>query len=193
MVEIDDLTAEQRALLDAIVRGGPDPRRAFAWTEAVYLWETGHEPGTFDELVGAGLVVAWDLSGLLRYTLTPYGAWLMGVHILERTTIVGEELSEDPYWAEVTKEPPPLHLPKRRHEIRWPWMDEVPDPNADDPVHGPEHLEYLVDEVSGKEVELFTQLFDGTRVQGIKIRIDPKLKGPKGKAKKSAKPRRKAG
>lgn len=195
MVTLEDLTEPQRAVLDAIVRGGPNPKRAFAWTEAVHLWETGHDAETIEEMVNAGLAVSWVLSGLLRYTLTPYAAALLEVHILERTTIVGEELSEDPYWAETSQEPRSVHLPKRRHEIRWPWMDEIEDPDWVDPSEEPE---FLVDEMSGEEIELFAQLEDGREVSGIKITIDHRLKGAKGKppgkgGAKQAKARRKAG
>lgn len=192
MVTLEDLSEPQRAALDAIVRGGDDPRKPTACVNLDWLEAQGCSPETIAELATLRLVVRWDRCKLgrpltPRVTLDPYAAVLLGVHILERTTIVGEELSEDPYWAEASQEPRSIHLPKRRHEIRWPWMDELEDPDAVDPVHDPE---YLVDEVSGEEIELFTQLFDGTKVSGIKIKIDPRLKG-KGGAKQAK--RRRAG
>lgn len=199
MVALEDLSETQVFTLAAIVRGGDDPRKPMACVEVGWLKDAGCPLAAIDELVALRVVVLWEQDKLgrpltQRVTLTPFGAWLLGVHILERTTIVGEELEETPYWAELDREPAPLHLPKRRHEVRWPWMDELPDPDAVDPVHGPE---FLVDEVSGKEIELFTQLFDGREVAGIKIKIDPKLKGAKGKGAKGkakAQPkRRKAG
>lgn len=188
MIGLDDLSERQRAVLDAIVRGGDDPKRALAWVKWADLFDEEFAPDDMDRLVEMHLIAEWMLAGELCYTLAPYGAWLMQVHVLERTTIVGEELSEDPYWAETSQEPRSIHLPRRRHEIRWPWMDELEDPDAVDPVHDPE---FLVDEVSGEEIELFTQLDDGREVSGIKIKIDRRLKG-KGGA--QAKPkRRKAG
>lgn len=127
------------------------------------------------ELVTLGLVVEWTLAGKLQYTLAEYAAWMMQVHILERLSIRGEEIEEDPYWAELTKEAPPLHLPKRRHEIRWPWMDELPDPKS-----VKRHGEVMRDE-DGEPVLIF----------GRPVPEDPKLRG-KGGA-KQAKARRRAG
>ena len=173
MVEIGDLTAEQRALLDAIIRGGPDPRRALAWSLVAALELAGHAVATIDGLASLDLVARWQAPEGPCLTLSPYGAWLVGVHILERTTIVGEELSEDPYWAETTKEPPALHLPKRRHEVRWPWMDEVPDPTT-------VRRQVLEDE-EGEPVKIMGQV----------VPIDRRL--AKAKGGKAARARRRAG
>lgn len=135
MIGLDDLSETQLAALDAIVRGGDDPRNPTACIEVSWLEDAGCPLTVLDELVAMKLVVLWDQCKLgrpltPRVTLDPYAAVLMQVHILERTTIVGEELSEDPYWAETSQEPRSIHLPKRRHEIRWPWMDELPDPKS---------------------------------------------------------------
>lgn len=195
MVTLKDLTEPQRAVLDAIVRGGPGTGKPMACVELDWLETQGCTAVTIDELVAMRLVVRWDQCALGRpltpkVTLDPFASAIMGVHILERTTIVGEELSEDPYWAETSQEPRSIHLPKRRHEIRWPWMDEIEDPDWVDPSEEPE---FLVDEMSGEEIELFTQLDDGREVSGIKITIDHRLKGAKGKGGAKTTKRRKAG
>lgn len=125
------------------------------------------------ELVSLGVVVEWTLAGKLQYTLSEHAAWMMQVHILERLSIRGEEIEEDPYWAELTKEAPPLHLPKRRHEIRWPWMDEVPDPKS---------LRRAGEVMRDEEGE-------PVKVLGMEVPVDHRLRG----AAKQAKARRRAG
>lgn len=188
MVEIGDLTEPQRAALAAIVQG------KLAWSPVAELQAAGHEEA-IEELVGLKLVDRWGEPWVGRIpedrvTLNPYGAWLLKVHILERTTIAGEDLSEDPYWAETSQEPRSIHLPRRHHEVRCPWMDEIEDPYGVDPNREPE---FLMDAVSGEEVKFFTQLEDGREVGGIKIKICPKLKGAKGKGGAKQPKRRKAG
>jgi hypothetical protein len=173
MIGLDDLSEPQRAVLDAIVRGGDDPKRPMACVETFWLVSAGHNQLVLDELVNLGLAAEWMLAGVLQYTLTPYAAWLLKVHILERTTIVGEELSEDPYWAETSQEPRSIHLPKRRHEIRWPWMDELPDPKS-----LRKSGEVMRDE-DGEPV----------KVLGMEVPVDRRLKG----GAKQAKARRRAG
>lgn len=187
MVQIGDLTEPQRAALAAIVQG------RLAWSPLGELKAAGHGEA-IEELIGLKLVDRWGepYVGHIpedRVTLNPYAAWLLKVHILERTTIAGEDLSEDPYWAETSQEPRSIHLHGRRHEVRCPWMDEFEDPYGVDPNREPE---FLMDAVSGEEVKLFTQLEDGRETSGIKIKIDPKLKGAKGKGGAKQK-RRKAG
>jgi hypothetical protein len=129
------LPEAQRAVLDAIIAGGS---LRLAWMPAGELVGAGHDPDVIEGMTRAGLVVEWMLAGVVQVTLHQHAAWLMQVHILERTSIIGEELEEDPYWAELTKEPQSLQLPRRRHEIRYPWMDEFADPES---VKGPQVLE----------------------------------------------------
>lgn len=171
------LPEKHLAVLEAIVRGGPRPKDALAWVKWSALVDEEFAPDDMDRLVEMGLIAEWMLGGELHYTLAPYGAWLMQVHILERLSIRGEEIEEDPYWAELDREPAPLHLPKRRHEIRWPWMEELPDPKT---IR--RHGEVMRDE-DGEEV----------RVMGRVVPIDPKLKGAKGKKSAKQPKRRKAG
>lgn len=121
------LSPEQLAILDAIIAGGS---LRLAWMPMAELVGAAHSPDVIEGMVRAGLVVEWFLVGEIQATLSEHAAWMMQVHILERLSIRGEEIEEDPYWAELDKEAPPLHLPKRRHEIRWPWMDELPDPKS---------------------------------------------------------------
>lgn len=167
MVQIGDLTEPQRAALAAIVQG------RLAWSPLGELKAAGHGEA-IQGLIALELAVMWGepYVGHLpedRVTLTPFGAWLLRVHILERTTINGEELSEDPYWAELDRQPSPIHLPKRRHEVRCPWMDELPDPDS---VKRPG--EVMRDE-DGEEV----------RLMGMTVPIDRRLaKGKQAKAKR---------
>ena len=174
MVRLDDLSAEQIFALAAIVKG------KLAWSSAAEMEDAGVAADTIEGLVGLGLVDRWGQPyvGHIaedRVTLNPYAAWLLEVHILERTSIVGDELSEDPYWAETSQEPRSIHLPKRRHEIRWPWMDEVPDPKS---------LRRAGEVMRDEEGE-------PVKVLGMEVPVDHRLKG-KGGA-KQPKARRRAG
>lgn len=167
MVQIGDLTEPQRAALAAIVRG------RLAWSPVDELLAAGHGEA-IEQLIALELVVRWGKPhvGYLpeeRITLHPFGAWLLQVHILERTILEGEELREEPYWAEKAREPASIHLPKRRHEVRCPWMDELPDPDS---VKRPG--EVMRDE-DGEEV----------RLMGMTVPIDRRLaKGKQAKAKR---------
>jgi hypothetical protein len=164
MVEIGDLTEPQRATLAAIVQG------KLAWSPMAELQAGGHSEA-IEELISLGLAARWGEPwiGHLpedRVTLTPFGAWLLDVHILERTTIDGEDLSEDPYWAETSQEPRSIHLPRRHHEVRCPWMDELPDPKS---------LRKSGEVMRDDEGE-------PVKVMGRVVPIDPKLKGKARKA-----------
>lgn len=169
------LSPEQLMVLDAIIAGGS---LRLAWMPMAELVGAAHSPDVIEGMVQAGLVVEWMLVGEMQVTLSEHSSWLMQVHILERLSIRGEEIEEDPYWAELDKEAPSLHLPKRRHEIRWPWMDELPDPK------------------SVRRAGEVMRDDDGEprQVMGRVVPIDPKLKGAKGTGKGGAKPKaRKAG
>lgn len=124
MVRSEDLTEAQREALNAIVLG------KLAWSPAADLFADGHDVSTLEQLVSLDLAVWWPLGGSLQITLTPYGASVMRVHIIEKFSIIGEELEEDPFWIDIIREASSIVLPKRRHEIRWPWMDELPDPKS---------------------------------------------------------------
>ncbi|AGA28409.1 hypothetical protein [Singulisphaera acidiphila] len=169
-----ELPGPQRAALDAIVAGGS---LRLAWLPVSELVEAGHTPAVLDALVRSGLAAEWSLAGVMQLTLSAYGAWLLGVHILERLSMRGEELEEDPYWAALSKQAPPLRLPKRRHEIRWPWMEEILD--AKSLPRQANSPEFLVDDATGKPMLLF---------DGIKVVIDRRIKRPK-----PSRARRKAG
>ncbi len=168
MVRSEDLTIAQREALDAIVLG------KLAWSPAVGLFAEGHDIATLEQLVSLGVAVWWSLCGEMQITLTPYGASVMRVHIIERLCVIGEELEEDPFWIDIIREASSVVLPKRRHEIRWPWMDELPDPKS-----LRKSGEVMRDE-DGEPV----------KVLGMEVPVDQRLKG-KGGAKQPK--RRRAG
>ncbi len=172
MTTLDDLSDDQRAVLASIVAG------KLAWTLITETTEA------ITSLVGLGLVERWTARGIDAVTLTPWGAWIMGVEIIERVKIVGDEIEEDPVWVEKPAAPRQLRLPRRQHEVRFPWMEVF-----EDPLPGPE---FLVDEESGKPIELFARMFDGEWIGGVRVKIDRRMKGKK-KARGGPKGRRKAG
>jgi hypothetical protein len=102
LVYLTDLAPAEVAVLDAIVSG------SWAWVAQIWLVVTGHEPSAIASVISKGLVVPWDTpedsaSELARLrcpppcglvlTLTPWGAELKGVEIVE----VGP--AERPKWA----------------------------------------------------------------------------------------------
>jgi hypothetical protein len=201
------LTAPQQSLVAAIVAG------KLAWSGIADLATAGHAPETLAELEGLGIVERWGEPHVGRMaeatvTLSPWGAWVRGVEIVERIEIRGEELEEDPVWAERPAAPRRVVLPRRAHETRFPWMEAFPDP-----LPGPE---VLVDEVSEEPVKMFAGAESGDTIdepshlkgglsslpasKGVPVRIDRRLakkakanKGTKAKAKKPSKSRRRAG
>ncbi len=162
---LEDLSADAVDVLTAIVGG------RLAWTPVADL---GNEAAV-DGLITGGLVIRWTTRVIDVATLTPFGAWLMEVELVERVRRKGEDLEEEPMWAKRPAPPRQLRLPRHAHEIRYPWMETFPDP-----LPGPE---YLIDDESGKPVELFAKLFDGEWIGGVRIVIDKRMraKGKKGK------------
>ena len=61
-------------------------------------------------------------------TLTPLGAELMGVRLIERTVMRGVDAVEIPYWIAIGKPEPPCRLPRRRWECPVPFLHLVRDP-----------------------------------------------------------------
>lgn len=180
------LTEPERALLRAIIDG----RLAWSYWSALAL--AGHAVETAGALELAGLVVPWHLPDGHALTLTPWGACVCGVWIVERVVVLGEELEEDPVWTDGSRVVPPLRLPKRAREIRYPWPDQLPD------LKQPE---FLKDEESGQEVKLFEGkplpsdgeelarplaggIGGGTATRGVRVKIDPKLLGGKARQKR---------
>lgn len=179
------LAEAERALLRAIIDG----RLAWSYWSALAL--AGHAVETAAALEVAELVTCWRLPDGHALTLTSWGACVCGVWIVERVIVLGEELEEDPRWAELRVDddgvaipPPPLRLPKRAREVRYPWPDELPDPKA--------KPAWLIDQESEKPVVLFEgpkeaepepkpegkTLAGGIgldRQRGHRVKIDPKL------------------
>jgi hypothetical protein len=186
LVYLADLQPAEVAVLDAIVSG------SWAWVAQIWLVVTGHEPGAIASVISKGLVVPWDTPidphlnqmrcpppmGLV-VTLTPWGAELMNVEILE----VGEV--DRPKWVKrpvVIRKPNKmvcymLRLPKRAEEI----------------IVGPE---YLRDEESGEVIRAIRgqspsprsagskALLGGlggeeSKIPGVPIVIDRRMRGKK--------------
>jgi hypothetical protein len=147
------LTDAERALLQAIIDG------RLAWSYWSVLALAGHAEETAAGLQAAGLVVDWHLPDGHALTLTPWGACVCDVWIVERVVVVGEELEEDPVWTDGTRAVPPLRLPKRAREIRYPWPDQLPDTRA---------TRALMLDDEGEPVLLFGKL-------KVPVEIDPRL------------------
>jgi hypothetical protein len=204
-----ELSEAERAVIAAIMAGEK------AWSNIEGLARAGHELETIAGLMIEGIGARTWLDNWNHpddgpcVTLTSWGAsqWAElhreTLELAERPATVkrGEKpgkpltpaekqkrdddrilTSRVVFWVEGGEAPPAKR--KRLVEHRAPLPELV---RAREP-------EFLVDEVSGQMVELFTKLFDGTKVQGIKVKIDPKLKGNGGKkAKGKAAKRRRAG
>ena len=174
------LTSGQRAALAALVvsRGHHDrPTRQPAWLRLAGLGSDHAEAVT--ELRSLDLVALWEHDGLghplasgPRITLTPWGAWVLGVELVE-------DVDEFPYWdtAEAPDGPRPrrgIRVPRAPGEYGIPLPDLLVDPaSIDEPA-------YLIDEWSGTPMHLL----------GAEVVIDRRIKA-KPKAKKGGKgPRR---
>lgn len=147
------LTDPERALLRAIIDG----RLAWSYWSALAL--AGHAVETAAALGLAGLVDSWHLPDGHALTLTPWGACVCRVEIVERVIVLGEELEEDPVWTDGSRVVPPLRLPKRAREIRYPWPDQLPDTR--------DRRALMLDD-DGEPVLLFGKL-------KVPVEIDPRL------------------
>lgn len=153
---MNDLSDAGRAALQAII-GGEE-----AWIGEELLIGSGHIPDIMGALADLGWTERWAWSGGAAWTLTPWGAWAMGVEVQERIEVRGVELRETPRWVEVGKVPPPIRLPRNAVEGRLPWPEEVADERTEP--------EALIDEASGEPVRLFGQ---------VVYRAKPKKVAPK--------------
>ena len=190
-----DLSEAERRLIAAIVAGEK------AWTKVEALAEGGHSLETIADLMLRKILEKWDHpDDHDSVTLAPFGAYVW--EALKMETL---ELAERPctvrrkkrvhgkvvkvhetervnFWVEGGK---PDRRRRKWHVEDYGLMAELVRDRSADP-------ELMLDEVTGDPVELFTRLFDGTKVKGIPVKIDPKLKGVEGGAKDKPKARRRA-
>jgi len=121
------LTADQARALDVIVLA------AEAWTTIAALALEDVADATLAELVGLELVERWDppLAGPgMREelaTLTPWGAYVLGVEIDERMTVEDGDAIEVPFWVMRGKGSDCVVLPKHARECCLPFPELVPD------------------------------------------------------------------
>gem|GEM_PF-1920401 len=154
------LPEPQGKALDAIVAG------RLAWSTAKELARLGHTAETLEALEAAGLVERWELPKELAWTLTSWGAFKLGLEIVE----VGRE--EDPRWgtqADVVK----YHRVFRQrghYEMKYPEL-------LCDPAPGPD---VLIDPISEEPLVLFGR----TVVIDKRLKRQLKAQAKKGKAKK---------
>jgi hypothetical protein len=169
-----ECTGPERAVLAAIV-GAPR-----AWAGSSGLDETA-----VAALVAAGVVEPWAedrrgraIAGGPYLTLTPWGAWALGVELVEHLVVADGEAEEVPRWQAVGRDPRPVRLPRRACEYRLAAPELVPDPRP-----GPEQA---VDD-DGEPLTLFG---------GVPVMVDRRMGAGAKKAKAGGKPkarRRKAG
>ena len=168
------LSAEQAAACGAVV-GAPQ-----AWCRADELAEA-HGAEVVAGLAAAGVLVAWDRPDYLAVTLSPWGAWLLGVEIDEVWRPETEEreernearpiapaevwtervLVEMPVWRPAGHEERPIVLPRHMRIGRSiPVPARVPDPATERDV------EYVCDE-EGNPVTVF----------GAPVAVDRRVRG----------------
>lgn len=190
-----DLSDDERRLIEVIVAGEK------AWSKVADLARAGHTLETIAALLLREILEKWDHpDDGETVTLAPLGVylWTESLELAERPLTIHRlkreygkvvkvcERERVNFWIEGAK--PEKQRRKRRVEDYGMMAALVRDKEAEDEV--------VVDEVTEEPVELFAGLFNGTKVKGIKIKIDPKLKGAKGTGKggaKQAKARRRAG
>jgi hypothetical protein len=149
VVQHDNLTAEESALLKAICLGLPSaPVLRLAWSARLALEQAGHDPATIDGLVCEGWLALWPLADGCRVTLTPLAAFHLGVEIDE------EGPDEHPVWVPATPggSSKPIRLRKEpgHQELLDIHPAPAPEPDPDEDV--------LRDEWTGNPVLLFGQL-----------------------------------
>ena len=186
-----DLSDDERRLIEVIVAGEK------AWSKVKTLESTGHSLEAIADLILRKILEPWDHpDDGDSVTLAPLGVYLwtetlelaerpLTIHRLKREfnkVVKVCERERVNFWIEGAR--PEKQRRKRCVEDYGMMATLVRDKAAEDEV--------VVDEVSEEPVELFAGLFNGTKVKGIKIKIDPKLKGVKGKGGAKQK-RRKAG
>lgn len=152
------LSDDETAALLAIVTG---PR---AWTSAKKLRRRFGE-ATIKDLEEKGWLEPWLLDSqgrpLVResVTLSPWGAYTLGVEIEER---VGSEI---PYWIESGKASGPIWNTPQRNTVLLEFAERVPDPSP-----GPE---FLADLHTG---ELTSNLALAALLLRVPVRLDPRLR-----------------
>lgn len=187
------LSDAEHAVIASIMSGDK------AWSKVGDLVKAGHDLETIADLMlgKEAMLERWDHpEDGETVTLTTWGAYQWPL-IMDETLELAERavllmrpkgktpltpqqlkqlederclLSRVPFWVEGNQGDVPAKRRERLKEYRDPLPELVVDPCVP---------EYLADEVTGEDFELFTQLFDGTKVKGIKIKIDKRLKGAK--------------
>ncbi|AGA28720.1 hypothetical protein [Singulisphaera acidiphila] len=158
------MTDPELAALEAIVAA------PLAWSPIADLKLLGHTPETLAGLQALGLVEPWGSAADLVWTLTPWGATVLEVVIIEHGP------NEVPRWSQPWNAPRFVRVPRHRHEMRWPWMEELPSRDL-----GP--LDVLILGEDAKPLLLF----------GRTVVKDKRIKPPPRAKKAKAKRRRKAG
>lgn len=195
-----ELSDDERRLIAAILAGEK------AWSKVGELTKVGHSLETIADLMLREILEKWDHpDDGDSVTLAPLGAWIwerlkaetlelaerpITIHRLKREqgeVIKIRESERVNFWVEGAK--PDKRRSKRHVEDYGLMATLVRDKSA-----GPE---LVMDENTEGPVELFAGLFNGTKVKGITITVDRRVKGKpkKAKGKGGAKPtkRRRAG
>lgn len=161
----------ERAVLDTIVAA------PLAWSPTADLEATGHALETLAGLQFLGLVEPWGSSADLVWTLTPWGATLLEVIIIEHGS------DEVPRWGR------PADVPRFIRSVRESTRHcalKFPEQLADK-APGPAE-EFLLDEASGEPLLLFGR----TVVKDKRIKPAQPAKKGKTKGNKKASRRRKS-
>ena len=109
-----------------------------AWSDC-----SGHPTTALRALELAGYVERWAVGPETYWTITPWGAAVLRVELVEVGT------AEVPRWAEAGTEPPPIVARKWPGERPLPFPERVPDRDAPEPCPDPIN--------SGEQLTLFAQ------------------------------------
>ena len=193
-----ELSEIEQAVIETIMAGDK------AWSKIGHLTKAGHSLETIGDLMIREILARWDHpDDGEAVTMAPLGVYLWSnlraetVELAERPLTIHKQKREQGeivdvrvsdrvnFWIEGGA--PPLRRSKRLVEDHG-LMLALDEGRVAEPA-------IVMDEVSGSPVELFAGLFNGTKVKGITITVDRRVKGKsKKKGKGGAKQkRRKAG
>jgi hypothetical protein len=128
-------------------------------------WRRLDEVPAAVELIGSGLIEIWQLDDPV-VILTPYGATLIGVHLVEHP------YTQSPYWAPMDRDEPP-QIERRRHSVGEP--EPHPDPYRKLLPSSPDPVE-AIDPVTESPMELL----------GVRVLIDRRLQRVRGRSPRKA-------
>jgi hypothetical protein len=140
-----------------------------AWTFEGRLARSGIKPETLEGLEASGWIVRWPTPKGMAWTLHPWGAWALGVVIVE------EGAAESPRWGDPSEETRYVVAARSDHTVRL-WFPELvrdKGPSAEDSAELREFLARCVhDPAEGKYYLRDPRTGDTVRVGGSRVEVD---------------------